>query len=93
MCIRDRFRRLKAIAGSRMTREGVVVLTAHSHRSQDLNRQDARARLAEMIRQALVAPKFRVPTRPTLAAKGRRLTAKKVRGEIKQGRGKFRPDD
>jgi ribosome-associated protein len=87
------FRRLKVIAGSRMTREGVIVLTAHTHRSQDLNRQDARARLAEMIRQALVAPKFRVPTRPTLAAKGRRLAAKKVRGEVKQGRGKFRPED
>ena len=89
----SQFRRLKAIAGSRMTHEGVIVLTAHTHRSQDLNRQDARKRLAEMIRQALVVPKFRVPTRPTLAAKGRRLAAKKVRGGIKQGRGRVRTDD
>ena len=87
------FRRLRAIAGSRMTRDGVIVLTAHTHRSQDLNRQDARARLSEMIRQALTAPKFRVPTRPTLAAKGRRLTAKRVRSDVKQGRGRVRAED
>ncbi len=74
------FRRLKVIAGSRMTQDGVIVLTAHTHRSQDLNRQDARHRLAEMIRRALIAPKHRIASRPTLASKGRRLAAKKVRG-------------
>jgi ribosome-associated protein len=87
------FRRLRTIAGSRMTQEGVIVLTAHVHRSQDLNRQDARQRLAEMIRRALVAPKYRIAGRPTLASKGRRLIAKKVRSAIKQGRGRVRTED
>lgn len=87
------FRRLQILAGSRMTQDGVIVLTAHVHRSQDLNRQEARQRLAEMIRRALVAPKRRIASRPTLASKGRRLTAKKRRGTIKQGRGRVSSDD
>ena len=65
------FRRLKVIAGSRMKQDGVIVLTAHTHRSQDLNRQDARHRLAEMIRRVLIAPKHRIASRPTLASKNR----------------------
>jgi ribosome-associated protein len=87
------FRRLRVIAGTRMTQDGIIVLTAHIHRSQDLNRQEARRRLADLIRRCLIAPKHRVATRPTLASKTRRLTAKKTRGEVKQGRGRVRSDE
>ena len=80
--------RLKPLAGRRMTREGVVVITANRFRSQERNREDARARLAELIRQAAVPPKHRRPTRPGKAAKQRRLDAKKRRGSIKKTRGR-----
>lgn len=87
------FLRLKRLAGSRMTTEGVVVLTASSYRTQDANRKDARARMVELIAQAAVAPKHRRATRPTLASKGRRLDAKKHAGSIKKARGRVRVED
>ena len=85
--------RLRAIAGSRMTDEDVLVIDARSHRTQGQNREDARARLVEFIRRALVRPKRRQKTRPGAAAKQRRLDTKKIRAKTKQGRGKLRPDD
>ena len=82
------FLRLRPLAGRRMTREGVVVITANRFRSQERNREDARERLAEMIRQAAIPPKRRRPTRPGKAAKQRRLDAKKRRAGLKKTRGK-----
>ena len=82
------FARLKALAGQRMTTDGVVVITARRFRSQERNRQDARDRLAELVRRATVAPKPRRPTRPTLASKRRRIEAKKQRGATKRTRGR-----
>jgi ribosome-associated protein len=78
--------RLKRIAGRRWTLDGAIVLHAEETRSQSRNRELARERLAEMIREALVAPKRRVPTRPTLGSQRRRLAAKAQRGEVKSGR-------
>lgn len=85
--------RLRAIAGSRMTDEDVLVIDARSHRTQGQNREDARARLAEFIRRALVRPKRRQKTRPGPAAKQRRLDTKKARSDRKRARGKMRRDD
>ena len=84
--------RLKRIAGRKWTRDGAIVLTAEKHRSQAMNRELAREKLAEMIRAALVAPKKRRPTRPTLASKRRRLEAKTRRAAIKSLRGRGQDD-
>ena len=80
--------RLERLGGSRVTREGVLVIFADRFRSQDRNREDARQRLVELVREAVKVPKARRPTRPTLASKERRLEGKKVRSAIKTGRGK-----
>tara|TARA_R110002096_G_scaffold47539_10_gene126719 strand:+ start:1634 stop:2053 length:420 start_codon:yes stop_codon:yes gene_type:complete len=85
--------RLKRLAGRRWTNEGAIVIRAEETRSQVRNREIARERLAEMIRQALVAPKRRIATRPTLGSKRRRLTAKAVRGTVKSLRGKVEPEE
>lgn len=85
-------RRLAALAGSRMTREGVLVLRADGARSQELNRREARERLVALIREATIVPKKRRPTKPTLASKIRRLDAKKGRGTVKAGRGRIHPE-
>jgi len=85
--------RLKRLAGRRWTKEGALVLQCDETRSQTRNRDIVRDRLAELIRQALVKPKRRIPTRPTLGAKKRRLKAKKVRGEVKALRGRVDGDD
>ena len=79
--------RLKRLAGSRWTKEGALLIQCDTHRSQARNREEARERLADLIRKALVAPKKRVPTRPTLGSKRRRLAAKTQRGEVKKLRG------
>ena len=81
-------RRLKRLAGRRWTKEGAVVIFCDETRHQARNREIARERLAELIRKALVAPKRRVATKPTLGSKKRRLKAKKERGEVKALRGK-----
>ncbi|WP_134496761.1 alternative ribosome rescue aminoacyl-tRNA hydrolase ArfB [Microvirga pakistanensis] len=78
--------RLERIAGKRLTNDGVLVITAQRFRTQERNREDAVARLVELIRQATERPKPRRPTRPTLASKKRRLEAKGRRSEIKKGR-------
>ncbi|PIE06863.1 MAG: aminoacyl-tRNA hydrolase [Rhodobacterales bacterium] len=81
-------RRLKRIAGRKWTLDGAIVIRAEETRSQTRNREIAAERLAEMVRQALVAPKRRRPTKPTPGSKRRRLKAKKVRGEVKALRGR-----
>ncbi len=80
--------RLKRIAGRRWTTEGAIVIRAEETRSQIRNREMARERLVEMIREALVAPKRRVATKPTWGSTKRRLAAKAVRGEVKSLRGR-----
>lgn len=79
--------RLAAMAGSRMTTDGVLVIESREHRTQGLNREAARARLAALIQAASVRPKTRTPTTPGRAAKERRLTAKKRRAKVKGLRG------
>jgi ribosome-associated protein len=88
--VRDR---LRALAGSRLTTDGVIVIDARSHRTQGQNREEARERLADLIRRALVRPKRRQKTRPTSASKQRRLTTKRRRSETKSARGKPRGDE
>jgi ribosome-associated protein len=88
----DVYARLKQLAGSRMTSAGEIVITARQHRTQEANREEARARLAELIAKAHVRQAKRIRTRPSRAAKGKRLDQKKQRGAVKQGRGKVRLD-
>jgi ribosome-associated protein len=76
--------RLRTLAGRRLNQDGVIVITANRFRTQGQNREDARARLLEMIREAAVAPVLRKPTRPTKASKTRRLEAKGARSETKR---------
>ena len=84
--------RLKRLAGRRWTRDGAIVIQCDETRHQARNREIARERLAELIRRALAKPKRRIPTRPTLGSKTRRLKAKKVRGEVKAMRGRVDPE-
>ncbi|WP_425991040.1 alternative ribosome rescue aminoacyl-tRNA hydrolase ArfB [Brevundimonas sp. TWP2-3-2] len=80
--------RLMKLAGSRLTLEGVILITAVRHRTQERNRADAIERLQDLVDKASIAPTYRVPTRPTRASKERRLQAKSGRATIKSGRGK-----
>ena len=84
----DAYDRLKAIAGSRMTSGGELLITARRFRTQEANRADARRRLAEMIADAHIVQAKRRPTRPSRAAKAARVDRKKQRSAVKQGRGK-----
>ena len=86
------YQRLKVIAGTRMTSAGELLITARRYRTQDANRTDARARLAEMIARAHMQPRKRKTTRPSKAAKAKRLDSKKQRGAVKQARGKVTLD-
>jgi ribosome-associated protein len=79
--------RLIALAGHRMTHDGVLIIEAERFRSQRRNRDDALERLIELIREACEVDKPRRPTRPTLASKTRRLDSKQRRGETKKLRG------
>ena len=79
--------RLCRLAGQRLLDDGSILLSARSERSQEQNRRDALERLAELIRAALIEPKIRKKTRPTLGSKERRIESKKRRGTTKQGRG------
>src|SRR5690349_9281748 len=85
--------RLRLLAGSRMTDDDVLVIDARAHRTQIQNREDARQRLADLLRRALVRPRKRQKTRPNRAAKERRLESKKHRAATKRGRGRLRGDD
>ena len=75
--------RLERLAGRRLTREGVLIISAQRHRTQERNRQDARERLIELIRRAVIAPIPRRATRPTAGSRERRLQSKKHRSSIK----------
>lgn len=82
------FARLRELAGSRMTKAGEIVISASAHRTQDLNRQAARARLAALLDDALTPPARRHKSRLNRLGKVKRLKAKKERGAIKAARGK-----
>ncbi|MDQ3487732.1 MAG: aminoacyl-tRNA hydrolase [Acidobacteriota bacterium] len=83
--VRDR---LRTLAGSRMTADGVLVIDARRHRTQAQNREDARERLAELVRQALVKPRRRRATKPGKGAVERRIETKKRRSQTKRARGR-----
>lgn len=85
--------RLEHLAGRRLTQDGVLILTARNHRTQERNRQDARERLIDLIRQAAAPPSYRKPTRPTAGSRRRRLDAKQRRSVTKKLRGGPVPDD
>jgi ribosome-associated protein len=85
--------RLIRLAGQRMTKEGVIVIHAQRFRTQERNRADAIDRLLELLRESLIRPKPRRPTKPTFGSKQRRLEGKKRRGDIKARRGARGFDD
>jgi ribosome-associated protein len=85
--------RLVSLAGSRMTSSGVLLIDSRIHRSQLQNRTEARERLAELVRRALVRPRKRKKTRRTAASRERRLEAKVRRARVKAGRGRVRRED
>lgn len=84
--------RLTALAGHRLTKDGVLVIVARRFREQERNRADARARLAALIREAAIPPKPRRPTKPTKASKERGVEAKKRHSRLKKTRGKIFED-
>ena len=85
--------RLIALAGSRMTDDGVLLIDAREYRTQVQNREAARARLEALLQQAAVRPKVRRPSRPTKASRERRLEGKQRRSEVKQLRGRGPGDE
>ena len=88
----ETYRRLKLLAGSRMTAGGQLVITARRYRTQEQNRADARARLAALLAGAEEREARRVKTRPSRAAKAKRVEAKKGRAVVKAGRGRVREE-
>jgi ribosome-associated protein len=88
----DALGRLRVLAGSRMTADGILVIDARRHRTQAQNREDARERLAELVRQALVKPRRRRATKPGKGAVERRIEVKKRRADTKRGRGRIGED-
>ncbi len=88
----DAYERLKQLGGSRVTNAGELLITARRFRSQDANRQDARRRLAQMIADAHIVQARRRATRPSKAAKAKRVEGKVQRGAVKRGRGKVAID-
>lgn len=88
----ESYRRLKELAGSRLGASGTLVITARRYRTQEANRQDARDRLAELLAGAEKREARRVKTKPSKAAKARRVDAKKGRGAVKAARGRVRED-
>ena len=84
--------RLATLAGSRLTRDGILVLRSEGARSQQVNRQEVRERLVGLIREATIVPRTRKPTKPSRAAKAKRVDTKKGRGTVKAGRAKVRID-
>jgi ribosome-associated protein len=85
--------RLIRIAGRKMTRDGILIITAQRHRSQDHNRKDALERLVDMIRLAAIRPTLRKPTTPTRSSRHKRLAVKKLRGNVKKLRREKPSDD
>ena len=89
----DAYRRLKTLAGSKMTTEGELVILARQYRTQEANRADARERLSALVDQALIRPEKRIKTKPSKAAKARRVDGKKARSAVKAGRGRVRSSE
>lgn len=85
--------RLRRLAGRRVNAEGVLLIDARRHRTQEANRRDAIGRLEDLVRAASIKPKKRVATRPTRASKERRIAGKKVRSGLKQARGRVSETD
>ena len=86
------YQRLKELAGSRMTSGGEIVITARKYRTREANREDARARLVDLIAKAHLRPEKRIKTKPSRAAKEKRVDVKKQRATVKQARGKVSLD-
>ena len=84
--------RLMVLSGNRLTKDGVLLIVARAHRTQERNRAEARAKLAELITRAATPPKPRRPTKPTFASKRRRLDSKTARAKLKRTRGRVRED-
>lgn len=84
----DHKERLLALADQRITRDGVLVIKAQTHRSQDMNRAEALGRLQELVDSVAAPPRIRRPTKPTKASKKRRLEAKNLRSQVKVLRGR-----
>ena len=84
----DHKERLLALADQRITRDGVLVIKAQAHRSQDMNRAEAMGRLQELVDSVATPPRVRRPTKPTLGSKRRRLEAKNLRSQVKVLRGR-----
>ncbi|WP_184008266.1 alternative ribosome rescue aminoacyl-tRNA hydrolase ArfB [Rubricella aquisinus] len=84
--------RLKRLAGRRWTKDGAILITSEKHRSQAMNREDAREKLVDLIRRATERPKRRIPTKPTRGSIERRIKAKKARAGIKAARGTVDPE-
>ncbi len=85
--------RLRTLAGKRLTTGDVLLIDSREHRTQAMNREAARARLLALLQQAAVRPKRRTATKPKKAAKEKRLETKKIRGAIKQARGRLKDSD
>jgi ribosome-associated protein len=83
---------LSVLAGSRLSKEGVLTLRGESSRSQEMNRREVRERLVALIQEATIVPKKRRPTKPSRSAKARRVDEKKGRSSVKAGRGRVRLD-
>ena len=88
----DVFARLKILAGSRWTIDGAIVVTARTHRTREANREEGRRRLAEMVARAGIRPERRIETKPSKAAKAKRVEAKARTGAVKKNRAKPRLD-
>jgi ribosome-associated protein len=84
------YRRLKTLAGSKMTTAGEILIVARTHRTREANRIEARGRLKELIDKAHIRPERRIKTKPSKAAKAKRIDTKTARGSIKSNRGKIK---
>jgi ribosome-associated protein len=82
----DVFERLKGLAGSRWIEGGAILVTARTHRTREANREEARARLAKLVAQAHIRPERRIKTKPSKAARAKRVEGKAQRGVVKRGR-------
>jgi ribosome-associated protein len=89
----DQRQRLLSTLAPRLTRDGVLMLSSHESRSQVANREEVMRRFAQLLREGLVRPKKRRPTRPTRGSRERRIESKKRRSGVKHGRGKVRRGD
>ncbi len=87
------YNRLCKIASHLITQDGEIIITVHSHRSLQRNRDEARERLIELIKKATIQPKYRRPTKPSKSAKSKRTDKKKQRGAVKKNRGKVNKSD